>query len=43
VDAACREAVAAGLKTTLAVVPVTFLVAMGCFLLASRTIAINHD
>ncbi|MBU0557161.1 MAG: MFS transporter [Alphaproteobacteria bacterium] len=43
VDTACREAVAAGLKTTLAVVPVTFLLAMGCFLLASRTIAINHD
>lgn len=43
VDVACREAAAAGLQAALAILPFTFLGAMGCFMLASRTIKINHD
>jgi predicted MFS family arabinose efflux permease len=43
VDVACRGAAATGLRTTLAVLPVTFVVAMACFIMASRTIEINRD
>jgi predicted MFS family arabinose efflux permease len=43
VDAACRASAAAGLQAALAILPLTFLGATGCFILASRTITINHD
>jgi len=43
INAACQQASAAGLRASLAILPITFLGAMACFLLASRTISINHD